>query len=422
VTFTVRASIDGGPMTSLAVSVSASGFAELEVVPTYTGRRPVTEWVATVRAGLTCDDPELVGTPPPDGDLIAEAQDDSTLVIDDVPVGPVLAVTARMGHYAGGCATVTDVREGEPNRVLVPVSDRPIQLGATSLELSFGFDAVSEAWQAQIDSARESVITGLRGTASDDLAALLAALEDVVPEEFQQTVSEARLARGWDAALHEAYPGEKANVLSAALRDWLAKGFETLYQPGAIESVLAAEPDDPERAILSLLRVGGHEATLAGFPASAPAAWSADSNDVLLVGSNFLWSPQQLLIALALGPALEASPTANSLQGALTSHLDCVLFAAALTGSGQPAGELYPLCTQACAINHCREAVGEVWQRAAAVESLAPPLLSLSASGAAQVGDVAQVVALSGSWVGRFSAENEAATAAGPFSGRAPED
>src|SRR5688572_19897838 len=70
VTFSVRASIDDGPMTSLAVSVSASGFAELEVVPSYAGARPVTDWVATVRAGLTCDDPELVGTPPPDGDLV----------------------------------------------------------------------------------------------------------------------------------------------------------------------------------------------------------------------------------------------------------------------------------------------------------------------------------------------------------------
>ncbi|HVJ18309.1 MAG TPA: hypothetical protein VM686_22975 [Polyangiaceae bacterium] len=422
VTFTVRASIDDGPETSIGVSVSASGFAELEVVPSYAGKRPVQGWVATVRAGLTCDDPELAGTPPPDGDLTTTSADDSDLVVQKVPVGPVLAVTARVGHYIGGCATVTEAREGERNRIIVPVSDRPIQLGTTRLLASFGFDSLSPQWEAQLEVARESVISGMRGSAGDDLSALLDALEAVVPEEQRALLAEARVSRGWDAALQAAYPGEDANVLSATARQWMQAGFERLYAPDAIQGELGAETEDPARAILTLLRVGGQPATEAGFPATAPVAWSANSHDVLLVGTNFLWVPQDLLTALALEPALEASPTASGVDRALANRLDCGRFVGALTGAGEPQGEIYPACTQLCSINHCRAAVALLWERGLSATSFAPPLFSLSASGDATVGDGAEAVSLQGSWVGRFSADDEAATAGGPFSGTVPEE
>jgi hypothetical protein len=421
VAFSVRASIDGGPETSLDVSVGASGFVDLEVVPSYAGNRPVDAWVATVRAGLTCDDPVLAGTPPPDGDLTATLTADSDLVVRDVPVGPVLAVTARVGHYIGGCATVTDVREGERNRVIVSASDRPIQLATTRLLASFGFDELSPEWEAQLEAARESVITGMRGSAADDIAALLDALAAVVPEAEQPGVAAARLSRGWDEALSQAYPGEQANVLSATAREWMQAGFDLLRAPNGIEGELQAE-EDPERAVLTLLRVGGQPATDAGFPATAPVAWSANSHDVLLIGSNFLWQPQALLTTLALTPALEASPSASDVDRALANRLDCELFAGALTNAGDPQGEIYPACTQLCTINHCRAAVKVLWERGRGVTGFSSPLFSLSASGAATVGDVAEAVSFDGSWVGRFSAEDEAATAGGPFSGSALAD
>ena len=149
-------------------------------------------------------------------------------------------------------------------------------------------------------------------------------------------------------------------------------------------------------------------------------AWSANSHDVLLVGSNFLWAPQELLTRLAVAPALESSPTASGVERALANRLDCGLFAGTLTGAGQPQGEIYPSCTQLCSINHCRAAVALLWERGLGVTSFAQPLFSLSGSGDATVGDGAEVVSFEGSWVGRFSVEDEAATAGGPFSGIAP--
>jgi hypothetical protein len=417
VTFSLRASIDDGPQTSVAVSVSASGFVALEVVPSYSGKRVTEHWVATVRAGLSCDDPALAGTPTPDGDLWTEGDAASDLVVEGVPVGPVLAVTARVGHYIGGCTTLSEVREGGLNRVIVPMTDRPIQLGATKLAVGFGIQNSSPAWDAALEADRESIVSALRAGAADDVTAVLDQLDDVVPAAQKEVVAGARPSRGWDAAIALAYPDDEANLLSNHARQWMLEGLAILAAPDAVKGQLVAEEDDPARAILTLFQVGAQLPAAVGMPSTAPAAWSADSHDVLLVGTNLLWSPKRLLAGLALEPALSAVPSAESVARALANRLDCALFVATLLSSGEPQGELYPSCTQSCAIEHCRAAVAALWEAASSEEQTTPPLLALSASGDATVGDGAEALALYGSWVGRYSAENEDATASGPFSG-----
>ncbi len=411
--FAVRASIEGSTPTTLAVSVGASGKAELEVKPSYSGSRGIASWIATVRTEVTCDElmGPLVGT---DGEAFASAEPPAWPIVT-APVGPELAVSLRAGQYVSGCATVTDVEEGARNLVVVPVTDLPIQLDKTALALSLGFDQASPAWNAELEQVIEQGKLALLGAALDDLEAVLDAMQQVVPEAQADAFSEARVNRGWDAALKVAYP-DAASILRDGAGAWLSAGLSGLYTPDLIQGALAADESDVERAFLSLDEVAGVPAAQAGFPEMAAASWSADSQDTLVVSSNVPWSPSRLLAVLSYAPASAQYTAAPTVPAALSKLLDCGLFAGTLLGAGQP-HELYPGCIQACAELACEDALSLLWSRLAALSDDARPLLALSASGHAVVGEEAEITGLTGSWVGRFSSDNDAATAGGPFSG-----
>ncbi len=59
---------------------------------------------------------------------------------------------------------------------------------------------------------------------------------------------------------------------------------------------------------MRFLDIAGHAPEDAGFPEKAPAVWSADSHDTVLIAGEVAWFPSQLLGALAEGPREACSP------------------------------------------------------------------------------------------------------------------
>ena len=131
-TFTLLATSGPGVIAQAGVSVSTAGFTSLAVLPSYAGKRPTKNWIASVRAGIKCTD--IPGAPPEDGDLMSPPSLKPT--INNVPVGPRLAITLRAGHYIGGCAESDGLLAGTPQTIKVNVKDVPLKTEETKLELA----------------------------------------------------------------------------------------------------------------------------------------------------------------------------------------------------------------------------------------------------------------------------------------------
>src|SRR5690606_19183209 len=104
--------------------------------------------------------------------------------VADVPVGPALAVTLRGAWSIAGCLDVASVRSGTINSVSVAVSDLPMQLSETDLELALGIEKTSaNEWSMAFEDLAAIAIGGLRDGAPDDITALLAAMQDATSSQ-----------------------------------------------------------------------------------------------------------------------------------------------------------------------------------------------------------------------------------------------
>ena len=399
-TFSVRASTPSAKQVVwVGVSVSASGFTSLSVLPSYSGPRKVKEWTATVstRHGLTCSD--LAGNPPPDGDLTKTAAPGKPLVLN-VPIGVDLVVTVRAGHYVGGCANLPALMEGDGNQVSVYTSDRPLNLSATQLSLSFGATDPHPAFDKLLKASATLAENAMLGSAANDVEALLDDMRDSSPASSRDAFSSARTQNDWDYALASAFGKSAARRVRDPAQRWFSAGLLALDAPDALIGQLAPLRNG---ASFSPTAVGPVSPSSAGFPDQFPCTWSADSNDTLLLGTDLSWVPSRLLTALAAAPALLEFPQAIGPQLALSRAVDCALVGNVLSVNGvNPGSEAFAACDESCATNLCDNAVAAAWSRAQLSSGTDTASLSVTASGAAQVGDEAQATAVSGSWVGEL--------------------
>jgi hypothetical protein len=409
--FTVRASV-ATVQAWLGVSVSASNHTTLLVLPSYSGQRTVTEWTATASAGVKCA--QLMGNPPPDGPLVTTAPAGQALELVNVPVGVDLAVTLRAGHYIGGCADQSALSEEDGNQVLVYASDRPLNLAATALALSFGptqpAPALSKLLSASISDAESALVNG----ATSDVTALLDAMVASTALASRDTASAARVAQGWDSALSIAFGSGAATRLRAPADRWFNAGLASFYAPDTFATQLSALPGG---ALMTLSTVAGVPAGDAGFPTTFQTTWSADASDTLLLGTQLSWLPSRLLTALAVAPALLEVPQALSVESALSASVDCALVAQTLTAHGtNPGSAAYAGCDESCILDACNTATAALWQNASDASGNVSATLSVTGTGAAVVGDDASVTSLSGNWVGQLQVGADTAPAAGPLS------
>jgi hypothetical protein len=422
--FGLRASV-GSASTTVNVEVNASNEVKLRVKAVYTGGRNPPLWSASVLSGVTCETLSE-GTP------TAERYGESTselIVVEGVPVGSA-AVIAGAGHYVEGCVTLNEIVEGANGEVLVPVNDRPIQLEASQLDLKFGFGSVSAEWSASIDFIVEDARTAMLNGAADDFDALLNTMQESLPASQEEQFSSLRSERGWDLVLAEKLGEGGRDLLRETAEAWMRAGQEALFAADAFRAEIRSDADAEDDlmgatpALLRFVDVAGHSPEDAGFPDVAPAAWSADPHDTVLVSGAVDWFPSRLLGALAEAPAKVAHPTAETTAEALGFELGCSVVASALVTASpgwvyEAAGD-DPACTGTCTAKLCRSAVATMWEWATLASGENPQQFDFSATGLARVGNEAELVGLSGTWVGKDRDQTEAATAGGPFVGTAP--
>ncbi len=424
-TFSLRASVGESVTTQAGVSVSASGFATLQVEPSYSGKRSISGsgWVASVRAGSSCSD--LVGNPPPDGDLKASSLPTQVPQIDGVPVGPTLAVSLRAGYYIYGCKELDNLTAGEINQVVIPVSDVPLKVEETDLLVDLTMNPPPQPLDETFGPALQAATNASLGGAADDVQALLEAMQLVTPTAQDAAAFDAQsLAGGWQALLTTTLGGPVTAPTATRnkIQAWLVKGAQSLDN-AKFSGTLTSAGKGAGQAYLELDSVAGVDAGLAGFTKENLASWQSDPGDTVLLGTTLFAIPSRLFSALATAPALAAAPGANSVPGAIADLLSCDNVATALVTAGAASGQSYPGCDATCTKTLCRAALSVQWERvqdATAASGGPAATLVLSATGDATVDEYARPTSFDGSWVGTLGAGKLKTSVGGSASGQLP--
>ena len=183
-----------------------------------------------------------------------------------------------------------------------------------------------------------------------------------------------------------------------------------------------ADPLDQRSADFRLLQVAGLNGAESGFVDRAQASWSASSDDTLQIGTDLYLVQSRLAEALAEAAALEGveSTDASSAAGLLAKTLDCAGFADALAAAGASPDLGYDACDAACLMSLCETGISAIWRRGGEATGLSPARLRITATGAARVGDMAEVVGVSGTWIGSLTAGDSTSTTSGVLTGVAP--
>ena len=410
--FDVRASSTGAEQTvQQTITVSASGVTDLRVLPSYSGKRQISKWTASAHVGASCT--ELDGNPPPDGASPKSAKPNTPLVLS-VPVGVDLAVTIRAGHYIGGCVNVPALKEGDGNQVLAYASDRALDLSATNLSLNLGATNAHPEFDKLLQASASLAESALLGSAKNDVAALLDGMRAAAPIASRDAFDTARTESAWESALETAFGKGAARRMRDPAQRWLSAGLLALNAPDALVGVIAPL-SSASGATFTPTAVGSARPSDAGFPGFFGARWSADSNDTVLIDMELNWEPSRLVTALAVLPALVEVPQATTVESALSLSVGCAQVAQVLLTYGEsPGNAAFASCDEACAQSLCTSAVAAAWAQAQQSSGTAIDTLSITASGAAQIGDDARAAGLSGSWVGELQTD---AGATAPVSG-----
>ena len=426
--FDVRATV-GTLSKPLHIRVTEGGFASLQVQPLYAGFRTITTWVASAYPDTTCAN--LTGTPPEDGPLQSlPSSATSAPQLDDVPAGGRVAVTLRSGHFVGGCASVEKVKPGsaaKPQLVQVTVLDRPINLNASTLNVSLMLPADDTAWAGLLQQASDAVLAALLGTSTDDVDALLDAMREASVAS-RQSFENARKAEGWDDLLRAHWGAAAATKLHDVYKGWLAAGrlrfsesehlftgqLEPIQQPGS--------PLDQRSADLTLLTVADLPSKQTGFVERAKVSWSAPADDSISLGTDLYFVESQLVCGLAEAALLQANPEKSDAPALLAETLDCDGLSALLVAAG-PSAELgYDGCDAQCLTSLCESAAAALWQRGVDATGLSPTRLSVNATGDARVGDAAEIAGMGGDWLGALSVagQEKPTSTGGTFKAVAP--
>jgi hypothetical protein len=413
--FRLRASLldpEGQPGASAerAVAVSDQGFGAVRVTPNYLGQRPITGWTAAVVAGKDCN--ALVGVLPdePPGALVATAAAGTDPVILNAPVGPDLAVTLRAGHYAWGCAPTKALAPGATLDVAVTVIDKPLDLGSANLDVTFEYEPDPASWAALLSASVGAFADAFIPDGSKEGTVILNAMAALVPAASMGDFMQKRIDKGWDTLAEQHFA-----VLCPDLRTqaaaWATAGM--LLQSNRFQATLGPGAA-PGQASLTLTRFGDLDPSAAGAAAAPGFTWSAQPDDTVLLGGELVWEPARFAGSAALAGAQQDNPAISAVPAALALLADC-------HGLAQGMGS-FGACDVACVEQLCTDAVAARYAGALDASKLGGPLgkVVVKASAAAPIGDVAEPVALDGSWLGSVAAGSVEAPVTGSVAAAAP--
>ena len=411
--FTVRASVGTAVSAETVVTINEGALASLEVTPLYAGKRAVTSWVAAAHKGTDCT--ELGAGPIEGGDWISEpTAGEAAPLIEKVPVGGVTAVTLRAGFFAGGCTEVSRLIAGETNSVEVTVTDVPIRTEDTELDVMLhgDQDTVTAAWEEAIEGFISEAIDAMVAGSSNDVEALLDAMEEASTVEYDpEAYAAARAAGGWSDTVATVFSEVAADAPAETLmrshaERWMSSGASAL-RDHSIEGRLAAPGNRPGEADLTLHQFWGVSQPLGRVAhADYKVSWTADPDDTVSLKATLSWTPTQLLIELAAPHAQAEVESAETAPEALAELIRCNQLGAALasndTDSSGESGEAFEGCGADCMAQLCETAVAAIWQRAGGAVPSATLLVSSTAE--ATVNEYALPERFEGTWWGILSA------------------
>jgi hypothetical protein len=416
--FKLQASIGMLTTAELQINIQSQGWAELQVLPEYTGHREVTEWVASAYLKVRCD--ELAQVTELEHGLPADAQYTTKSVFGipprfDVPVQPYMAITMRAGHYLFGCSNIDQPPINELKNVTVSLANIPIQLDDVSLDLDLGVQETTDEWLDHLQTAADDVLSAFVADSENDLGLVLATMASLLESEADRAAFEAAWANeNWEMRALSSLASMDGLLLRNELASWLGAGSTALSTQATFVGRMRSPSVADGTAVLTLTSVAGVDAERAGFETRVPTSWSADPDDTIALGATLHWSPSALVSALAERAATSEYSEAQNLSDAFAALIDCEALAEALTDDTR-APSVVGDCDVACAQDLCSEALVELEKRAWDASDEEQEL-QLSATGAARVDDEARAVSFSGSWRGTFPM-GESSAVGGTISG-----
>lgn len=402
-TFRLRAAIKDGPSVETAIAVSDKGFGTIHVVPVYEGKRDVTQWVASVVARTTCAD--IVKSLPadPEGAIVAKANAHEDPIVEDAPVGPSLAVAVRSGHSMWGCADAVGLVAGGTSTVKVQIVEKPIDLPATDLAVSLAWVPEGEPYEALMTEAGMTLANKVFPPGEWPWTTMLDAMGATLGADDAIDFEAARASLSWDAAVELQLAGVDPRASIAA---WAAQGVAS--EVPWIDSRLTAIGDSPGHALLEVLSFAGASPEAAGVPSKHLVAWTADATDNVLLAGPLYWVPSRYAATLALAGAQVDFPGVDSVPEALGQLTDCAGLAASLGAAGE--------CYEACLRVACETALASLWN--GGLDAGGPVgQVSITAGGQAEVGDTANPISFSGTWIGKITLGMITVPINGPASG-----
>ncbi len=387
-TFRVRAAVEGGGSAEAQVAVSDQGFATVEVVPVYAGKRAHSLWTASVVARATCASLQAPVPADPPGGLTATSA--TRPLVSGAPVGPSLAVAVRAGQAMWGCTDAAALAANQTTQIKVNVVDRPIDLTTTELDLSFAYAPDPAAYGAILDATCDRLAEAAF-PAGAEAAAILDGMAAALQGADVEAFAKERASAGWDDALELAL-----GPAGTAIRQWvttLAKAGLAAQSP-SFTAHLSAVPGAIGHAIFELRRLGDVDAAAAGVPAAHLVSFAAAADDTVQLGATIYWLPSRYAGAAALVAAKASVPTAKTVADALAAIASCEDVAALLGQVGT--------CDASCLDAACKDAVAARWKLAleASVGDASVGEITITATAAAELDEDAQPTGFVGSWLG----------------------
>lgn len=388
--------------------------ATVVVEPVYTGQRDIDEWqVGVLHDGRTCPDTtryEVEGQPFDLGDHIEFL---------DVPAARPVHVFVRGKGYAFGCVPDVGLLPGAPNRVVVQVNNRPIQLGGLEMALALSFDRTPEL-DGTLRTISDQMLAAFRVGLSSDVDALVAAMAEMyalrAPSYGRGRFEEEAAEWRWPerVATHLAAHAGSGNSLSTAAGRWIAEGSAALWAPDGFLFGTLTSPGPGGGAALRVSRLGALAPETAGVSTRADVLLTTTSDDSITAGFTLGLRASRLLGELA-GTVPEVAEH-GGVTAALRTAVDCFALAESLASAADDAEEPLPRCGSSCMGQLCDDGLSFLWAQALQVQAAETPL-EVSAGGPADIDEQARPNAFQGLWAGQAELfpDTEAVRVGGPF-------
>ncbi len=419
-TFRLRAQL-GEISAELPVSVSELGFADLRVVPKYTGVRDVDGWVADVVVGSSCEE-VLAKLPQHPGGLRSSAPFGSSPIVESVPVGPkvVAAIHTKVPStgpvtsvvVAAGCTEIALETAGKTAEVVVDVLDRPMALEDAVLDVSLDFAPDPTGYEQILQAGTLAVANAAFPPGYPMSQLLLDHIEAALDPGDLAAFQEHRQASQLDTNISTIVEGFDANAwcLSLGHEGTTAALADAGTDTSTIEGRLTGNSYDPLTASLSLENWSGGSADALGVPAPLSVTWSARPGDGIEVIGSIPFSGTRLAGHWMHVSAMALYGPSATVSSALAGDLNCEAVGAQIAGFGT--------CDAACGTALCEDAVASLWETGLDADMTGVTTISLTAEATVDGGLVP--IAFEGTWAGTLTALGKSGNVAGAAVGESP--